>query len=107
MQLENTDLFDPEAARRLLQRLKQRNHPYSVTFAGLDLRIDEDVFCPVHTKTSAIMLECLEAVDLPREARSLDVFTGSGVFALYMARRGCRAVCAENASRRTQRAVAV
>ncbi|WP_188911821.1 methyltransferase domain-containing protein [Salinarimonas ramus] len=84
--------FDPAPAERLLSRLRERAHPYQVSFAGLDLRIDENVFCPRHTKTSAIMLECLDGIELPREARALDIFTGSGVFALYLAARGCRAL---------------
>lgn len=85
-------LFDPKPAGDLLARLQRRSHPYVVDFGGLRLRIDENVFCPLHTKTSRIMLECLERVDWPRESRALDVFTGSGVFALYCARRGCRAL---------------
>lgn len=92
MQLKKATSFDLAPAEQLLSRLRERAHPYQVALAGLDLRIDEDVFCPQHTKTSAIMLACLEEIELPREALALDVFTGSGVFALYLAKRGCRAL---------------
>lgn len=92
MRLDETRHYDTEPVERLLNRLNARKAPYEVEFAGLQLRIDEDVFCPTYTKTSAIMLEHLETCDVSSETKSLDLFTGSGVFALYMAKRGALSV---------------
>ncbi|MDO8655499.1 MAG: methyltransferase [bacterium] len=59
------------------------------------LRIDAEVFCPELTHTSSLMLSCLKQVAIDPGSRVLDVFTGSGVFAVYLASRGCHVVAVD------------
>jgi methylase of polypeptide subunit release factors len=82
--------YDPEPVRRLLSRHRAYLHPYTIRFAGLDLVIDNEVFSPNLTKTSSLMLGCLETIGIVQTWRVADVFTGSGAFAVYAAAKGCR-----------------
>jgi methylase of polypeptide subunit release factors len=85
--------FDPGPAKRLLSRNRERTYPHDVSIAGLRLSIDEGVFSPDLTQTSQFMLACLPP--LHRGLRVLDVFTGSGIFAVYAASRRCNVVAVD------------
>jgi release factor glutamine methyltransferase len=92
MEMRSACPYDLEPVQRLLSRHRAHLHPYTIRFAGLDLVIDNDVFCPNFTKTSSLMLGCLETIGIESTWRVADVFTGSGAFAVYAAAKGCRAL---------------
>src|SRR5262245_34889612 len=92
MRFENSDKFDTAPAAALIARHRSRSFPHYVQFGGLDLQIDADVFSPELTKTSRLTLHCLEQIQMDGDWTVLDVFTGSGVFAILSAVRGCRSV---------------
>ena len=94
MQFEHEDKINQVPALRLLARNRERKYPLELSIGGLSLSIDEGVFSPDLTHTSKFMLECLPSLD--PSFRVLDVFTGSGLFAVHAASRGCRVVAVDN-----------
>lgn len=85
--------FDPEPVERLLTQNRCRGGAVMIEFAGVRLQIDEGVFAPDLTRTSSLMLACLPSLHV--DWRVLDVFSGSGVFAIVAASRGCRTVAVD------------
>jgi methylase of polypeptide subunit release factors len=85
-------LYDPGPAADLLRRHDEVDYPYECRFGPAVLTIDKGVFCPVLTKTSPFLLSC---VDVRPEERVLDVFSGSGAFAVVAALAGAHAVAVD------------
>jgi methylase of polypeptide subunit release factors len=85
-------LYDPRPAAALLRRHDEVTYPYTCRFGGLAVTVQKGVFCPVLTKTSPILLSCLD----PRSGeRVADMFSGSGAFALVAAAAGCSTVAVD------------
>jgi methylase of polypeptide subunit release factors len=82
-------LYDPAPAEALLARHHLAADPFECSFGEARLSIPHGVFCPVFTKTSPILLDC---IDFKPEDRVLDVFSGSGAFGLVAAITGAKTV---------------
>lgn len=74
-------------ARKLLKRHRQFKDGDIFGFRGIDILVNEDVFNPTLTKVSGFLLD---NIDIPKDSRVLDMFTGSGVLAIYSARMASR-----------------
>ena len=98
MKKESTGKFDAGPVRGLLAKHRARACPYEILFGGMKLRIDAEVFCPELTHTSSLVLKCLEETVIEPGAKVLDVFTGSGVFAVFAAVRGCHVVAVDKSA---------
>jgi methylase of polypeptide subunit release factors len=89
-----------ELNRNPAQELFDRHsveYPYSCTFGGAQLVVDEGVFCPTFTKVSPLLLG---AVDFKPGDRVLDAFAGSGAFGVNAALRGATEVVSIDTSKK-------
>lgn len=77
--------YDPEPARRLVEKHKALPNPYICSFGSSELQINPGVFCPTLTNVSPFLLQ---HVDFRKNERVLDAFTGSGAFAINAALKG-------------------
>jgi Methylase of polypeptide chain release factors len=91
-----------EAARQMYLRAQQilRDHashstPYGVSFQGLTLRVDQQVFSPTSTPSTLLLARHLV---VHRGDRVLDVGTGTGALALLAAQRTSSTVLATDVS---------
>jgi methylase of polypeptide subunit release factors len=84
--------FDTAPAHDLVSRHASLKYPYEVDFAGLRIEVHEHVFSPILTKTSTQMLEAVKHYLGPEVKSVVDVFTGTGIFALVAASHGCAAI---------------
>lgn len=78
-------LFDTGPAQRLLDAHAQLQYPHRITFGEALLDIEDGAFCPTLTNTSPFLLDYLSVAP---GMRVLDVFSGSGAFAIVAALRG-------------------
>lgn len=85
-------IYDPNPANALLEKHRGLNNPFRVTFGGAILEIDKDVFCPTFTKASPLLLQ---TVQFGPGQRVLDMFAGSGAFAISAALRGSLSVAVD------------
>jgi methylase of polypeptide subunit release factors len=85
--------YDHAPAEHLILRHRQIVYPYECKFGRADLVIDEGVFIPTLTRVSSFLLDCLE---FESGQRVLDMFAGSGAFAINAALYGARAVAVDN-----------
>jgi methylase of polypeptide subunit release factors len=81
--------YDPEPARRLVDKHEALEYPYECAFGAAQLAIDRGVFCPTLTNVSPFLLK---QVDFRSGEKVLDAFTGSGAFAVNAALHGAQAV---------------
>jgi methylase of polypeptide subunit release factors len=88
-QLLTKQPYDPEPARKLVERHRQLTYPYTCEFGVAELEIDEGVFCPTLTNASPFLLKCIDVI--PGE-RVLDAFAGSGAFGVHAALSGAERV---------------
>jgi hypothetical protein len=86
------DLYDPAPAQILLSRHDELQYPYECNFGGARLQISKGVFCPTLTNASPLLLS---AVNFEPGQRVLDVFSGSGAFAVVAALCGAEAVAVD------------
>jgi len=90
MIFERPELYDCEPAERLLKKHLGQTYPRQIQFSGVTLELAKNVFAPDLTNTSVLMADCLEQYELKNTWRVLDLFTGSGLFAILAAKKGCR-----------------
>jgi methylase of polypeptide subunit release factors len=89
------DVFDSAPARALLVRNEEAVYPRVRQFAFARLIIERDVFDPTMTNVSPFLLD---AIRFSPNERALDMFCGSGAFAVNAALRGASAVVAVDIS---------
>jgi methylase of polypeptide subunit release factors len=106
VQLDPSRQYDLQPVRSLLRKHEQCVYPRVISFAGVDLLIERDVFGPDLTKTSILMIDCLAETELKADWRVVDAFTGSGVLAMYCALRGCSVIAVDHSSNATRCALA-
>lgn len=92
MHFEHPGAYDHAPAERLLGKHRAQSCPRQIHFGGIDLEIQEGVFAPDLTNTSTLMAACMDQYEFHPSWRVLDLFTGSGVFAIRVAKAGCRAL---------------
>jgi len=84
-----SERFDPKPVEKLLQRNLAHKEPYVITFKGLQLTINPEVFNPDYTKVSGFLADSLDA----RSGEAcLEMFLGSGALSLLAAKQGARKV---------------
>ena len=92
--------YDTGPVELLLRRHRDLRYPYRCVFGEALLDIDEGVFCPTLTRVSPLLLRSLK---IERGQRVLDVFSGSGAFAIIAALRRASHVVAIDMSPRANR----
>lgn len=95
MIFQHDGLFQQEPAASLIHRHRSAPCPRSITFAGITLEVWPGVFAPDLTQTSRLMAACLDREPPLPGQRVLDLFTGTGLFALYAAKYGARVVAVD------------
>jgi methylase of polypeptide subunit release factors len=103
---ESPRAYDPNPVKSLLERHAAYAYPRSISFAGIDLVLEKDVFAPDLTKTSILMVNCLATLPFGAQLKVLDAFTGCGIFAIYCASRGCSVIAVDHSPQATRCATA-
>jgi len=80
-----SEIIDLEPARQLLERHNNHIDSYPISFRGINLIIEPDVFNPDFTKVSGFLAD---NIFITPKAKVLDMFTGSGVIAILAAKKG-------------------
>lgn len=81
----DAELFDQRPVERLLARHRRSTYPRERRVGHVRLTIGQDVFDPSLTNASVLLLE---TIDFRRAVRVLDVFSGSGLYAIHAALAG-------------------
>jgi methylase of polypeptide subunit release factors len=97
------ELYDPGPALHLLEWHRKLRYPYLCRFGGARLRIAKGVFCPTLTHASSLLLA---SVQFEPGQRVLDVFSGSGAFAILAALSGAHAVAVDISASAAECAIA-
>lgn len=81
-----------ERADKHLAKIRARETPYTVIFAGIEITIFENVY-PT-TELSELVVECLDhpTIGVTASTRVLDYGTGTGFLAVHAALRGAKVV---------------
>lgn len=95
MHFEYSEFYDQAPARKLIDKIRAHDCPRLIHFSGIDLELHENVFAPDLTNTSVLMANCVDLYSLGPNVRVLDLFTGSGLFAIKAAMAGCPTIAVD------------
>ena len=84
-----SELINLTPARELLKRHNQIKEGKVFRFKGMEIVVSSDVFNPTLTKVSGFLIDNIK---IPDGSRTLDMFTGSGVIALYSAKLASKVI---------------
>lgn len=93
MEDELPPTYDPTPAHALLDRHAKGGYPRMRQFGRAQLLIEQGVFDPTLTHVSPFLLR---AVKFTKGARTLDMFSGSGAFAINAALNGLPSLAIDN-----------